>query len=161
MQKNYLKVSIKTGILLIIGIELFRGYRFYKEILEKERRQKEKNRAILQLFSKWMQKKETGKTIEAYLKEMNFQTVAIYGMSDAGQRLYDELKNTEIEVKYAIDKRAIELENELPVMSVNDELDKVDVIIVTAIYDFCEIADFIKQKNNNSVISLEQIVYEM
>ncbi|MDE6892399.1 MAG: hypothetical protein K2P50_11450 [Lachnospiraceae bacterium] len=161
MQKNYLKVSIKAGLLLIIGFGLFRGYRFYKEILEKERRQKEKNRAILQLFSKWMQKKETGKTIESYLKEMNFQTVAIYGMSDAGQRLYDELKHTEIEVKYAIDKRAVELENELPVMSVNDELDKVDVIIVTAIYDFFEIADFMKQKSNNPVISLEQIVYEM
>lgn len=77
MQKNYLKVSIEAGLLLIIGFGLFRGYRFYKEILEKERRQKEKNRAILQLFSKWMQKKETGKTIESYLKEMNFQTVAI------------------------------------------------------------------------------------
>lgn len=161
MYNEALKKIGKIFGIIILGAGLFRCFRFYGEVLEREKNQKEKNRAILRMFSKWMQNKEAGKAIEDYLIKMNFRTVAIYGMADAGQRLYDELKSTTVEVKYAIDKRAIEMEDDLQIMSTNDELAKVDVVIVTAIYDFIEIAGMLKQKIDSPIISLEQIIYEM
>jgi len=149
-----------------IPIVIFAGSAFkekihYEEALENERKEKEKNRAILKLFSKWIQNKESGKAIKDYLSELNIQTIAIYGMSDAGKRLYNELKNTNIKIEYAVDKRVVETEEEILILSPNDELRRTDAIIVTAIYDFPKIAEMLKYKTESCIIPLEQIIYEM
>ena len=160
MQSKLKKVGSSLMAVFFAGA-ILKYCSFSKEMLERERKEKEKNRAILRMFSKWIQNKHAGKMIESYLREMNFHTIAIYGMSHAGIRLYEELKNTKIKVEYAIDRRAVELEDDIRVVSVNEELPKVDVIIVTAIYDFPEIAETLKAKTESLVISLEQIIYEI
>lgn len=161
INRDYLKKMWIVAIIVVLGVFFLRICRFCEQLFKKEKKTKEKNRAILKMLSKWMQNKESGKTIETYLKDMDFRTIAIYGMSDAGQRLYDELNGTDIKIAYVMDKRPVDLEDSILRVSIEDELPKVDVIIVTAIYDFPEISETLKQKTESKIISLEQIVYEL
>ena len=46
-------------------------------------------------------------------------------------------------------------------MTPDDELEPVDVIVVTAIYYFDEIEDMLSEKVDYPVISLEDILYEV
>lgn len=140
-----------------IGVGVLGNMFWYKAYLE-EKKQKEKNVCLKQLFIKWLDNEKNKIKISDYLNEMNIKTIAIYGMSDAGWKLYDELKQSDIVVEYVIDRRMIEADIEL--VTIDDELKDVDLIIVTAIYDYDEIANDLKKKTQSQVISLEQIIYE-
>ena len=76
-------------------------------------------------------------------------------------RLYDELKNSGIKVKYAIDKNAESTYSELDIRTLKDELPFVDAIIVTAVFAFDDIEKEISSNVEYKVISLEDVVYEI
>ena len=120
-----------------------------------------KNEAILKMFNQWLILKQEGKSIATYLKENNFQKIAIYGMSYAGERLLDDLKETEIEVAYAIDQNAERIFSEIEVRSLDDVLESVDAVIVTAIYYFDDIEEKLSNLVECPILSLEDIVYEI
>lgn len=146
------------GLLLVTnGISILGNRFWYKAYLE-EKKLDEKNLCLKELFIKWHDNIKNKIKISDYLNEINVRTIAIYGMSDAGQKLYEELKGTDIVVEYAIDKRMIE--SDIKVITIDDDLKKVDMIIVTAIYDYDEIFRELKKRTSNRVISLEQIIYE-
>lgn len=146
------------GLLFAIsGISVLGNFFGYKIYLE-EKKKKEKNICLKQLFVKWLYNVQNGIKISKYLEEMNIKTVAIYGMSDAGYKLYDELKISNIVVKYVIDKRMID--TDIKAVTLDDDLEAVDMIIVTAIYDYNDIIRELKGKTQNQVISLEQVIYE-
>lgn len=150
--------------LLLFGVFVVGGYRLIKlcyTLMEKEKKGKEKYKSLFKMMTKWLENKGTEKEIASYLEEMDIHTVAIYGMSDAGKQLYDELKNTNVQVKYAIDKKAIETDDEIEIITLDSDLRAVDAVIITAINDFSSIAEALKQKTDARIISLEQIVYEL
>ena len=111
-------------------------------------------------FDRWMQICQEGRTLAEYFKRNNYKTVAIYGMKELGERLLDELKDSGITVKYAIDKNADEIYTDVDIVTPEERLEPVDVIVVTAIYYFDEIADMLSEKVDYPVVSLEDILYE-
>ena len=113
------------------------------------------------VFDRWLQIRQEGRTLEEYFKKNNYKTVAIYGMKELGERLLDELKDSDIAVNYAIDKNADEIYVDVDIVTPDDELKPVDVIVVTAVYYFDEIADMLSEKVDYPVVSLEDIVYEL
>ncbi len=112
-------------------------------------------------FDQWLRICQEGKTLVEYFKQNNYKTLAIYGMKELGERLYDELKGSDIIVKYAIDKNADSIYADVNVVVPNDELEAVDVIVVTAITYFDEIEENLSAKVDCPIISLEDILYEM
>lgn len=96
-----------------------------------------------------------------YLTKEGIHSVAIYGMSFVGERLYDELSGSDIEVKYAIDKNADHIYSEMELVKPDDELEPVDAIIVTAVFYFDEIAKLLEEKTDMKVLSLEDILNDM
>lgn len=149
---------------MLFGVFVAGGYRlikFYYSVIEKEKKEKEKYKSLFKLMARWLENKGTEKKIASYLEEMDIHTVAIYGMGDAGKRLYDELKNTNVTVKYAIDKKQIEIDGEIEIITLDSDFRAVDAVIVTAINDFSSIAEALKQKTDARIISLEQIIYEL
>lgn len=160
-------VKIKKCIekMAVAGLGIGIGF-----VLEKKRAKRsnvdykmyaDKHLAILELFDQWMMKKQEGKTVSDYLRENGFRTIAIYGMGYLGKRLYDELKDSEIEVRYAIDKNADNLYLELDVISPDENMPEVDLIIVTAVYFFDEIEGMLTNLTECPVVSFEDILYEM
>lgn len=109
----------------------------------------------------WVSLKQEGKSLASYFEENNYKTVAIYGMKELGERLYDELRNSDIEVKYIIDKNADAIYSEIDVITPDEKLPKVDVIVVTAIHYYDEIEEMLTEKVNYPVVSLEDIVFEL
>ena len=65
-----------------------------------------RNRTIIDVFSQWLQIRQEGKRLAGYFEANGYYAIAIYGMHFLGEALLRELKNTDIKVKYAIDKNA-------------------------------------------------------
>lgn len=120
-----------------------------------------KNEAIMKMFNQWLILKQEGKSVVNYFENNGFNRIAIYGMSYAGERLLADLKDTGIEVAYAIDRNAEHIFSDVEVFTLEDPLQNVDVVVVTAIYNFDEIEEKLSDLMECPIVSLEDIVYEL
>ena len=121
----------------------------------------DKHLALFQMMNRWVKVKQEGKNLSQYFEVNNYKNIAIYGMGYAGETLIDELKNTNTNVRYGIDKNADSLYSEVDIVTMEDELENVDAIVVTAITFFDEIAEKLEEKVDCPIISLEDILYEV
>ena len=62
---------------------------------------------------------------------------------------------------YGIDKNADNIYADIDVVSLNDKLDEVDVIIVTAITFFDQIVEELSNKVKCPIVSIEDILYDI
>ena len=116
---------------------------------------------LFRSLNQWLLLKQEGKSLAKYFSDNEYKTIAIYGMGEMGNRLYDELKGTDITVKYAIDKEMSSIYSELEVMDPQETLEEVDAIIVSAIFAFDEIEEELSKKVSCPVISLDDVVFEV
>lgn len=114
-----------------------------------------------QLFNQWLMIRQEGKTLAEYFERNHYKTVAIYGMKEFGERLFDELKDSDITVKYIIDKNVDAVCADVDVITPDDEMSPVDVIVVTATYYFDDIEEVMCEKVDYPIVSLEDILYEV
>lgn len=121
----------------------------------------QKHLLIMQMFNQWLINKQEGKRLAKYFEDNGYKSIAIYGMSYLGERLVDELKDSGIEVKYAIDKNADNIYADIDVVNLTDNLPEVDAIVVTAVYFFDSIEEELAELVDYPVISLEDILYEV
>ena len=112
-------------------------------------------------FDQWLQIRQEGKTLVEYFTRNGFKTVAVYGMKELGERLCDELKGSDVTVRYAIDRNADTIYADVDVVTPEEELAEVDVIVVTAITYFDEIEEMLCEKVDCPIVSLEDILYEI
>lgn len=136
------------------------GVKSNKEV-KKWRGFSNKHLEMIKLYDQWFATKQEGKSVADYLKDEGIKTIAIYGMSFMGQRLFEELKDTDIEVKYGIDKNSDKIYADIDMVNPEDDLEEVDAIIVTAFSFFSEIEDFLIEKTDSRILSLEDIVYAL
>lgn len=64
-------------------------------------------------------------------------------------------------MEYGIDKNADSIYADIDVLTVEDDLESVDVVVVTAITFFDEIEEKLSEKMDCPIISLEDILYEI
>lgn len=121
----------------------------------------DKFRRYYNMLNQWLVIKQEGKSLEKYFIDNGYNTVVIYGMGEIGNRLYEELKNTSIEIKYAIDKEAANTYSEIKIVEKDDCLDCADVMIVTAVYAYDEIEEEMGTKIDFPIVSLEDVIYEL
>lgn len=129
--------------------------------IEQKAEKVDKFKSYYNMLNQWLILKQEGKNLETYFKDNGYHTIAIYGMGEMGNRLYDELKDTSIQVKYAIDKDAASTYSELEVLEPEDNLPEADAVVVSAIFAFDEIEDNLADKFTCPIISLEDVVYEV
>ena len=134
--------TIAVGILsLISGIAV--GYSIGKTNSSEEE-MKNKMLKYYVTLNNWIGKKQKNINLSSYFEKMGYNSVAIYGMKEVGERLYEELKDTKTEVKYAVDQNA--------------ESIYADVIVVTATYYYNSILNNIKDKISCPIISLDDVI---
>ncbi len=121
----------------------------------------DKFKGYYNLLNQWLVNKHEGKSLDRYLLEQGYKSIAIYGMGELGNRLYEELKNSEVEVKYAVDKKAESTYSELNVVGLDDELEQVDAIVVTATYAYDEICEELEGIMECPIISLESVIFDL
>jgi hypothetical protein len=119
----------------------------------------EKYQSYYKLFSSWMVLRNKGRMLSEYFKDRNFKNVAIYGLGKLGICLYEELKNSTINVKYAIDINAANFSYfDLKVVSLESQLETVDVIIVTPFFEYKKIVDELREKTSYKIVNLEDVI---
>lgn len=148
--------TIAVGILsLISGIAV--GYSIGKTNSSEEE-MKNKMLKYYVTLNNWIGKKQKNINLSSYFEKMGYNSVAIYGMKEVGERLYEELKDTKTEVKYAVDQNAESIYADIDVYSPDDDLPEVDVIVVTATYYYNSILNNIKDKIACPIISLDDVI---
>lgn len=129
--------------------------------LDKARNMSDKHLALFLMMNQWVKIKQEGKNLVSYFEKEGYKKIAIYGMSYVGETLIEELRGTDVQVAYGIDKNASSIYSEIDVSSMEDSLEEVDVVVVTAITFFDEIEKELKTKVNCPIVSLEDILNAM
>ena len=129
--------------------------------LKKVKGYADKHLALYLMMNQWVKVKQENKSIAEYLEKNGYRQIAIYGMNYVGETLLSELANTNIQVKYAIDKNADNTYADVDILSPEDDFDNVDAVIVTPITFFDEIEETLSEKLDCPIISMEDILYEI
>lgn len=120
--------------------------------------QEEKIMLYYRMLNMWLEMKQKGKSAVTFLQEKKIKRIAIYGMKELGERIYEEVKNTEIEVACIIDKKPDSVFGNFKVISPDQEIPDVDAIIVTADYYYWDIRRKLEKKVHCPVYSLNGIL---
>lgn len=158
--------NMKKGILIVFSTVIgFVAGKTLNNILIKntENKQKEKTekfRCYYNILLEWLSIKQKGELIELYFIKHNYNTIAVYGMGELGNRLINELHESDIKVAYAIDKNEACVYPEIEIKEPGEPVDDVDAVIVTPIWNFDEIKEVLEGYMNCPIISLENVIYE-
>lgn len=107
---------------------------------------------------KWLEIRQNGHSLDEYFKHNNIQTIGIYGMGALGCRLYDELENSCVKIKYLLDKNPNGMDKFFEFSLLDKGKLDVDAIVVTVIYSEKQIIDEIKTYGCKNVIGLSTVL---
>jgi hypothetical protein len=158
---NISMIAIVVTIIVAAGVFLFCKLQGRKKI-EEAIKANAKYQSYYNLFSSWMVLRNKGRMLAEYFNDRNFKNVAIFGLGEFGLCLYEELKNSNINVKYAIDIDSAHLSYlDLRIVSTEDQIEMVDVVVVTPFFEFNKITEELREKTSCQVVSLEDVISSM
>lgn len=162
MKKIFAKVITLFGGIAIgaVGAMEFAETEYKKEKQRADRSEyfAQKHLKMFHVLKKWIDMKQKGKNLSTYFIENGYKKIAIYGMGDIGNTLMTELENTDVQVVYGIDQRADSLKANINIISIAEPIEKVDVIVITALADADSIKLELGQKVDYPIITIEEIV---
>lgn len=132
-----------------------------KKLITKKDEKIEKFKSYYEMLNEWFYLKQRGKTIVEYFEKKGIKKIAIYGMGEMGNRLYDELDGTSVEVAYAIDRNTSSSYRNLKMCNLEEQLETVDAVVVTAVFAFDEIEKELSQKVDFTIVSLKDVIFEI
>lgn len=141
---------------LILAACEFENSPFYKE--------KIRGQILFQTINRWLFLKVKGISVADYLRGLGYKTAAVYGMSELGNRLYEELTEAGMTVPFVMDQNplAVTVRDKIKVLTpVCDEYPAVDIVIVTPVLSFAQIYSQISPKFKCPVVSFRDIIYKM
>lgn len=158
MKKGFL-LALSTLAGAVAGVYTV-GRKMEKKI-DYKAKMSDKHLALFLMMNEWVRIKQENKSIAEYLEKEGYKEIAVYGINYAGETLVRELAGSAVDVKYGIDRNADNICTEINVVTPEEELAKVDAVIVTAIAFFDEIEEQLSAQMGCPVLSLEDILYEM
>ena len=121
----------------------------------------DKHLELFLLMNQWVKIKQEGKDLASYFEKKGYKKIAVYGMSFVGETLVDELKGTDIQVLYGIDQRGDSIYADIDIVTMEDSLDAVDAVVVTAVAFFEEIEEKLCRRVDCPIVSLGDILYQI
>lgn len=113
------------------------------------------------VMNQWVKVKQKGKNLSEYFELAGYEKIAIYGMGYIGETLLSELSGTKTKVLYGIDQNADTIYTNVDILSLKDELQRVDAVVVTVTSSFEVISENINKKLNCPVVSIIDVVYDI
>ena len=160
-KKTLLIIMVSASILAEIFVKILEVFNKKQKEIDDLKELADKHLVLMQLFNQWIITKQEGKSIAEYFYKNNLRSIAVYGMGAVGERLFQELEETGIEIKYAIDQNRNGIYKNIEVISPDEEMPYADAIIVTPIFYFDEIEKMMSKKAKYKIISLEDILYDI
>lgn len=120
-------------------------------------------KAYNNIYNKWLALKLAGYSIEKYLLAKSVKKIVVYGYGELGNHLLRELRGTSVEVTYVMERLDRYPYSDIPLIKPDriEALQKVDMLIITAIMHFEEIKKIFVGKVSCEIVSLEEILEEM
>lgn len=149
---------------LIVIIVLFFRNRCLIRTNTQTKLSEQKFKDMYYLLYDWLSIRQNRSCLLNWFRNRDYKSVAIYGMGELGEALFNELKESSdgtIDVKYGIDLYANQARTELYVYFPNEELPHADIIIVTPFMYYNGIKTAIEGKTSAEIVSLEDIIYDM
>lgn len=160
--RNMLVIIIVMFVMLVASVIIsYINARKQDRELDKMTLLSEKHFSMFCIMNNWMEAKQQAKRMDVYLEKRGFRTVAIYGMHYIGERLYKELENTQIEVKYGIDKNKDGSNCALTIYKPDEKLPMVDAIIVTTPLYYYSIKRTLGELLHIPIVSIMEVVEGM
>lgn len=162
-----MKKRINSYLLMLAGMSIggIAGaaieFRLTQKQINHWKNMSNKHLKLMILLNQWFATKQEKKSIDAYFHKNKIENIAIYGMSYVGERLLDELRDSDITVKYAVDQNADNIYAHIDVILPGENMPEVDAIVVTPIYYYYEIQEMLSSKVDCKIISLEDILNEI
>lgn len=126
------------------------------------RRKSQKFVDYFELYDKWLAAKEENRNIASLLVNHGITKIAVYGGGKVGKHLLAELQDTDVSIKYIIDRKSkIALEGNIPIYdldSIEKAGEKVDAVIVTAVFDFANIKENLEERITCPILSLNEVL---
>lgn len=113
------------------------------------------------LLNDWLYIKEHNLDFSNYFIKYNYNTIAIYGMGKLGMHLFHELNKGDIQVSFGIDKNSEDCDCEIKVYALNQQMPKVDAVVITVIDQYAEIGRLLSKKLNCAMVTIEEIIQEL
>lgn len=110
------------------------------------------------MLLKWITLKQDHIDFSSYFENHSLYTIAVYGLGEQGIRFIDELKSSNVTIKYVVDKGTKQFAADYPLYAPNDTLEEVDAMVVTVVNSFQEIEEQMAYKLMCPIISLEEII---
>jgi len=150
-------MSIVSGVAgAAIGAEVVN--RSMTQEVEYYKKRVDKFKAYFDVTNAWIRLKNEGNAIAEYFERNGWKHIAIYGIGELGNRLLEELKDSNIEVAYAIDQKA-DIYSDIKVLEVSDNLPAVDVIVVTPIFAYEEVEETLMEVTDCPIVSIEDVIF--
>lgn len=163
MKKAVIDIFLSTAVGLLAGIlyDNFIVNKQYEKRIAGEREQTNKYISYTEILNHWLWLKENGINLERYFIEHDIKKIAVYGMGDVGNNFCSELKNTQVEIKYAIDSRAGGVFSDIieVVEPQNIPSEEIDAIVVTPVHSFSQISEMLSKYISVRFISLNEVIF--
>ena len=135
--------------------------RRYSRELNNRRIAMKKLQHIVRVYDVWMMVKQSGGSIADYLESKNIHNIAIYGMAELGNRLYRELRESGISVKYGMDMNKRLQLRDLPIIKPVESDGSVEAVVVTALTTFDIVRGNLEKLGYKNIIALDEMLYEL
>ena len=142
------------------GIVLFLMWLQQNSIIRWKKQAKKKAEQYL-LMNQWIKLKQEGKNLESYFVKNHYKRIAVFGLGHIGKRLLKELKDSEIQVIYAIERKTKNINSDIKVVPLAARIPNVDAVVVTVIEEFDDVSEVLAKKMKCPVIAIEDILNEI
>lgn len=132
---------------------------YYKQ---KEQEEIDKVKKMLEFYNalvRWVELEQGKKRFSVYFKNNGYETIGIYGMKELGVLLYKGLMMENQQVECFIDKDLSVSDGSFSVILPNENIPKVDVIIVTAIHYYDSIYTELRKYTDADIVSIEDVLW--
>lgn len=130
--------------------------------IEKMRMRKlDKFRRMFYILKDWVGLREEGFKIGDYLRNQGFLTIAVYGAGYLGKLLIRELEKDGVHVRYLVDRNAAWISEDYPIYTLKEELQQIDVMIVTLVQGEEAVVKELEEKTGAVVYTIKQLVSEI
>ena len=155
---SYLIMIIVFLLGLILGA-IGAGRYISKNYVWRNKKEAEAYVSMAELFNQWLIFRHDGNGIDKYLIEKGYKKVVIYGMSPIGERLYDELQDTGVEIVSGIDTDGAGFPESYKICDTLENVADIDVIIVTDIENKDKLCEELSRQHDANVIAIDNILY--
>lgn len=123
----------------------------------------DRNKKKFDLMCQWMKLKIQGISLMEFFWDRGIQSIAIYGIGEIGQLMYDELAmENETFIQYAIDQSGKRYVESLPIYRLEKNLPKVDAIVITPVLITDQLEEQIYEALGECVTFVfEELLYEL